>query len=575
MLSLLLHHHQPDYRDPRTGNPVMPWVRLHATRGYLDVATAIHQTGARVTVNLVPSLLDQLDHYAAGGSDVHLDVARRPADTLSPDEARWMRHNFFHGHPSIFEWFPVYGAIRRRQDALDTQGLRDLQVWSNLAWFGWAALARFPELGDLRRKGRNFSEQDKTQVLTIQARLLRELRQLHHGLPDVSATPYFHPILPLLVDTRHAARNLPHPVDPGFSAPEDALAQLVEGKARVEAWIDGKVHGCWPSEGSVSAEVVALIRQAGFQWFATDEGILARSQHETGAPCDTWEVDGVRALFRSREGSDRIGFVYSTWDGKAAAADLLARLGNRAILALDGENPWEAYRDAGRDFLHHLFSSARLRTCTDAAKDPPKRIQALHTGSWIGANFAIWIGHADDVAAWRLLVDARRAWAAAGFPAAGRRSLHAAEGSDWFWWYGPEFETPFQDVFDALFRAHLRAVWASTGRPHPAALDRPVARRRGQGRPARAPLGERGWFAVAGAGHVDIAAGSMAPGDGVPERLYYGHRAGVLELWVDPPLPGWHVVRDGQEVHLQGPGGLRLPAEGGWRIEDTTPERPD
>ncbi|HNH46822.1 MAG TPA: glycoside hydrolase, partial [Myxococcota bacterium] len=229
MIALLLHMHQPDYRDPKDGRPTMPWVRLHATRGYRDVPLLAKKLGATLTLNLVPSLLDQWDFYAAGGTDIHQELAQRPADSLRPHEISWMLESFFHGHPSSFRWFPAWGRLRARRDAgehFDRQALQDLQVWTNLAWFGFTALQDWPELGELRRKGVGFSEAEKLRVLQIQSQILRDLKGLYRGGPEISASPYFHPILPLLVDNAHAQRCMPGNPDPGFRFPEDARLQL-------------------------------------------------------------------------------------------------------------------------------------------------------------------------------------------------------------------------------------------------------------------------------------------------------------------------------------------------------------
>jgi hypothetical protein len=148
VIALLLHHHQPDYRDPRTGEPTLPWVRLHATRGYRDVAVALRETGARATVNLVPSLLDQLDHYAFGGEDPWLRRTAAPAGSLSAVDRAHVVNTGFLGNPSMFEWFPAYAHLRGRVlagEGLDDAGVRDVQVWSQLAWFGWSALRDWPE----------------------------------------------------------------------------------------------------------------------------------------------------------------------------------------------------------------------------------------------------------------------------------------------------------------------------------------------------------------------------------------------------------------------------------------------
>ncbi len=592
MLSLLLHMHQPDYRDPKTGIPTMPWVRLHATRGYRDVPHVIAATGARVTVNVVPSLIDQWEHYRAGGTDTHLALARRPAESYEPHEAAWLLQNFFHGNPASFGWFPAWGDLRGRHEAgerFDARRLRDVVVWANLAWFGFSALRDHPELRELRRKGEGYTEAEKEHVLDVQAAILQELPALYRALPEVSCTPYYHPILPLLVDTAHARRSMPGVPDPGFRWAEDAREQLVRARARVEAWIGKPVHGLWPSEGSVSPEVIEIAADAGYRWFATDEEVLARSVRDAGDIGGAWEVGRMRGLFRDHTLSDRIGFVYADWRGEEAAADLLQRLGDRPrLLALDGENPWESYRDAGEHFLRGLLGRAKTRTCGEMAADRPRgRVHTLHTGSWIGGDFKIWIGHPEDRVAWELLRDARAEWERRGRPPAAREHLLSAQGSDWFWWYGDEFSTSFEAEFDRLFRAHLTAAWEAMGGPVPAALADPIKRAATGVVPPIGPLPPDGedWFAWAPAGRVELRAGAMAPVRGIPRVLLYGARNDRLHLKLVPSGEGWtahgggvevpfvgdralipNALSDVDAVVLHGPGGLRIPGEGALRL---------
>ena len=591
MIALLLHMHQPDYRDPKDGRPTMPWVRLHATRGYRDVPLLAKKLGARLTLNLVPSLIDQWDFYAAGGKDIHQELAERSVQSLRPHEVSWMLESFFHGHPSSFRWFPAWGRLRARRDAgehFDAQALQDLQVWTNLAWFGFTALQDWPELGELRRKGAGFSEAEKLRVLQIQSQILRDLKGLYRGGPEISASPYFHPILPLLVDNAHAQRCMPGNPDPGFRFPEDARLQLRAARQRVGQVAGVEPAGLWPSEGSVSPEVVELSADAGFSWFATDQGVLERSERDGGRAGHrgSWQVGPLRGLFRDRELSDRIGFVYGSWDGKKAAADLLHRAGDAPVLlALDGENPWEGYADAGERFLSELLGSGRTRSCAELAAEPPVgNLRRIHTGSWINADFGIWIGQKEDQEAWTLLREARQGWEEAGRPAAARMHLLAAEGSDWFWWYGDDFSTPFAAEFDRLFRAHLSAAWRAMGREVPAVLSRPIKKqdpRRTRVPTAALPADDGSWAAWAGAGGVDLRSGSMAPLPDMPQRLLFGERAGRLALKLVPAATGWRVVWRGgaadfsaagaeippvRELHLEGPGGHRLPAEGSLEL---------
>ena len=600
VLSLLLHLHQPDYRDPRTREPTLPWVRLHATRGYRDVPRVIRETGARVTVNLVPSLLDQLDYYAAGGSDAWLRLAAAPPEALVPHEREWLLGHFFVGNPRIFGWFPAFGELRARREArepFDDAALRDVQVWSQLVWFGWTALQDWPELGELRARGRGYSEADKAHVLAIQAQILRELRGLYQELPEVSASPYYHPILPLLVDTAHAQRAMPGAPDPGFRHPEDALSQLVDGRRRVAEWVGRGVDGVWPSEGSVSPEVVTLIEQAGFRWFASDEEVLARSDRAPGSAGGPgadhhgpWECGRLRGVFRDHALSDRIGFLYADRPGLSAAMDLIKRVDGHAVFcALDGENPWEAYADAGKAFLETLLTRATTGTVGEYAERAPRgRIRQIHTGSWIGADFRIWMGHEEDRTAWRLLAKCRADVEAAGRPQAAMAACAAAEGSDWFWWYGEDFHTPVSAEFDRLFRAHLAEAWRLSGVAPPAELDLPIKQQRAGIEPAQrrfdAPP-DATWYTWSAAGRVSVQLSAMAPQANLPRTVEYGayasqlwvrrvggagewavevagRRAVVSERWAAVcPLP-----EEAAHVVLWGPAGERLPDVGGWAL---------
>ena len=93
----LWHLHQPDYRDPRDGRPLLPWVRLHATRSYTDMAAALERhPGVRCAVNWAPSLLLQLEDYAAGRAvDLDEQLARRPAKSYgSAERAHVIKESF-------------------------------------------------------------------------------------------------------------------------------------------------------------------------------------------------------------------------------------------------------------------------------------------------------------------------------------------------------------------------------------------------------------------------------------------------------------------------------------------------
>ena len=154
-IAFFWHMHQPYYRDPVSGEYSLPWVRLHALRGYYDMISvlsdypAIHQT-----FNLVPSLLRQLNDYSRGeAQDVFLEHSRKPAAELSSEEKKFILINFFMCHwDTMVKPYPQYWTLLRKRglkvpdyrwdDVLhqfSTQEFRDLQVWFNLTWFGHQA----------------------------------------------------------------------------------------------------------------------------------------------------------------------------------------------------------------------------------------------------------------------------------------------------------------------------------------------------------------------------------------------------------------------------------------------------
>lgn len=483
-LALLLHMHQPDYRHPTTGEPVMPWVRLHAVRGYTDVPTLALEQSASFTMNVVPVLIDQLEAYAGGTTDRWERLSRIPAEALSLEDVKFLRERFFHGHPTMRQGSPRYRDLEQRRAGLSTsQELRDLQVWSNLAWMGVVA-RRHPQVRALIAQDRDYSHDQLIALMNLQHELVTKVLPLWKTVPGISLSPYTHPILPLLVDFSHVRRAMPHvPDEVQFRHPDDARRHIEEALVRGDAAFGRRIRGMWPGEGSVSPEAAAIAARAGVHWWATDQEVLDRSDRDGPPdPRRAWTVDlgdagHLTMVFRNRELSDRIGFVYATWEGADAARDLLNRAGEHGVVPviLDGENPWESYPDAGEAFLTALFSSGRCLSIDDAIPRMPRgRIHRLHSGSWIGANFAIWAGDAVDRAAWQRLAQLRAAWEDAGRPDAAWHSIRSAEGSDWFWWYGPEHHSDMHDLFDALFRQHLIAGWWELGLTPPANLSHPV-----------------------------------------------------------------------------------------------------
>ena len=401
--------------------------------------------------------------------------------------------------------------------------LRDLQVLSQLAWFDEVFLATHPAVRELVSKGRNYTLADQALIGRLQLEILGRVMPVYQefaakGQIEISTTPYYHPILPLLCDSNIAAVSHPGVTLPTrFHYPEDARRQLEQARAYTAAKTGLAPHGLWPSEGSVSDEALALAADSGFTWAATDNGVLGRTLNQGAGPELTYRPyvwrqghREMRMIFRDHELSDLIGFTYSNVEPGKAAAHFLDKVRDncRGILAggrdalvpviLDGENCWEYYPESGREFLRRLYQGIiddpglQALTVSEAlAKVEPTPIGHIFPGSWISANFDVWIGADEDNRAWEYLLRARQAYDAAERecklpPAQLARAfeeIQIAEGSDWCWWYGPEHSSDNRVDFDELYRAHLRNVYLALGIAAPEELSRPILRQVAELRP--------------------------------------------------------------------------------------------
>jgi alpha-amylase/alpha-mannosidase (GH57 family) len=353
-------------------------------------------------------------------------------------------------------------------------------------------------------------------------RALRYDPQRRTGQIDVITTPFYHPILPLIFDSDIARVCQPDDKLPArFTYPQDAEAQVAKAVTFYRRIFGTAPTGMWPAEGAVAQQVLPILRKHGILWAATDVKVLQRSDPPQQPNTTPYRAEAGKAgdgsplwmamVFRDTELSDRIGFKYQNYRGEEAAEDFVQTILARApkkdepdvlvTVILDGENAWEWYRHDidGKDFLHalyrklsKLFASRQVITTTMSeyiagnatrgiAPHPVETLPALDRlwpGSWINANFDTWIGEDEENTAWEYLLRARRDLEASGlqqpdplspFPKKGSRAwyaamayeaMYAAEGSDWFWWYGSDQTAPAGDApFDEAFRVHLGNVY--------------------------------------------------------------------------------------------------------------------
>ena len=535
---VLWHQHQPFYKDLVTGEYRLPWVRLHALKDYygmvklLDEFPDVHQT-----FNLVPSLITQIQDYVTGAArDPFLDVAAKPAGDLTPGERHFGLQYLFQANPvNLIGRYPRYrelwdrfrgagGSPEGAEKYFSTQDFTDLQVLSQIAWFDEFFLED-PEVAGLIRKARGYSLDDQRFVMARERELLAKVLPVHEaaaqrGGIEISTSAFYHPILPLVCDTNTGAVSTPGLPLPQnrFRHPEDAREQLQRGINLVQEVFGIRPQGIWPSEGSVSEEVFTIAQSLGVKWMASDEEVLGRSlgvsfgrdghghlPGELAAKLYTIhrfenEQTEMNLIFRDHTISDLIGFVYSGMPPQEAATHLMHNIkqsaqpvldaGHDAVvpIILDGENAWEYYPQSGREFLRRFYDALQrdpeveATTVSEAIQRHQdfSRLKSLVPGSWIHANFNVWIGAPEDNRAWDYLYNARNFYTQAA-PEAGEaerklafEEVLIAEGSDWNWWYGPEHHSANDREFDELYRKHLSNIYQLLGSRPPDYLAQPI-----------------------------------------------------------------------------------------------------
>jgi alpha-amylase/alpha-mannosidase (GH57 family) len=548
-LILLWHQHQPYYKDLVTGDYRLPWVRLHALKDYygmvklLDEFPNVHQN-----FNLVPSLMIQIQDYVAGtAQDPFLKVAAKPAKDLTQEERRFALQYLFQANPGnligrypryreLFERYGEHGHSAERAEKYFQAGdFTDLQVLSQIAWFDEFFLED-KDVAALIKKERNYSLEDQSFVIQRERELLGKVLPAYaaaakKGSIEISATPFYHPILPLVCDTNAggiSSPGLPLPQN-RFHHPEDAREQIVRALDLHEKVFGVRPQGMWPSEGSVSEETLSIAHSLGIKWMATDEGVLGRSTgvdfhrdghgrlpgHLADRLYNVYRYENgptsIYMVFRDHTISDLIGFVYSGMNPSDAAGHLLGNIkdaaqsvlaqGRDAVVSviLDGENAWEYYPKSGREFLRRFYDALQreggLEAVTVSEAITRRRnvspLPSLVPGSWINANFNVWIGAPEDNRAWDYLHHAREFYAQRSAQAteAQRKLAYEeiliAEGSDWNWWYGPEHHSANDRDFDELYRKHLSNVYQALGALPPDYLSQPITG--GEVRPAFTP----------------------------------------------------------------------------------------
>lgn len=540
-LVLMWHMHQPDFRDCTTGEYRLPWVYLHALKDYSDMAAHLERhPGVRAVVNFVPVLLDQLEDYADQFDTGRVRdpllamLCREEFDTLDAAGREFVLDQCFRAnHTKMIDPFPAYRRLLElfqfaeargpgTPDYLSGQYFADLVTWYHLAWTGETVRRSHALIVELISKGHGFTLMDRRKLFEVIGEVIRGVvprwqRLAASGQVEISTTPHYHPIGPLMLEfaaARESQPALPLPHAEQYPGGRQRLSLHLELALESHARRFGaRPAGLWPAEGAVSDAFLALLSTAGVRWTASGQSVLAATLARAAGtvPDPDYPYRGYRfgehgpaCFFRDDRLSDLIGFEYARWHGRDAAAHFIAeleRIGGRApagdhtlvSVILDGENAWEYYPYNGFYFLDDLYTALEthpaLRTTTyrdyleRIAPDALAPLPPLVAGSWVFGNLSTWIGAPEKNRAWDLLCEAKRNFdlvmASGRLSAAARdlasRQLAICEGSDWFWWFGDYNPQAAVESMDRVFRANLSRLYQLLALPVPAGLAVPIS----------------------------------------------------------------------------------------------------
>ena len=588
------HMHQPVYQLTPDGDFLMPWVRLHAVKDYYAMAELLNKfKKIKLNFNLVPVLLDSLIDYGENGiHDLHSRITVNSVNDLNDDDKEFILNNFFDaGYQTMIFPNEEYNRLYQKRisksecslDIFSDQEYSDLMALFNLAWFDPDLKNKYPDLKKLIKKGKNYTLEDRQNIIEIQREIIRKIiptykKLLSKNRIEITTSPYYHPILPILLDINGIKKSFNEDLPVDLKMGLDAKVQTELAIKRIEELFGKRPKGIWPSEHCVSPKMLDMFKNLGIEWTISDEGILSSSietefvRDFKGYLEDPYHLlksyeykNGLKMIFRDAVIPNLISFEYPNHDAELAANDLYDRIkvaqaklltspdeNHLITIAMDGENCWENYPQDGFVFLKKLYKlieedkSLETVLISDYLEKEKhhKPLNKIYAGSWINRNFKLWIDEPLKNLAWSYLKQVRDDFSAfvkknplhPNIEQA-RKELFICEGSDWFWWYGEPNDSGRDNIFDYLFREHLKNIYIFLGLEPPAYLDTPLIS--AITKPSRYPKGEikpamngtasmdDSWL---NAGCIDIPDGPLLRESKFFDRICFGYDKDNLYL---------------------------------------------
>ncbi len=544
-IAFIWHFHQPPYQEDFSKDFLMPWTRLHATKDYLDMLYHVEDfKDLKLNFNISPTLIDSLERYAKGFHDIHSRLLISDIKDLDERDLGFILNNFFDAnYNNLILTRRYYAELYNKRyatenimiDDFSPQEYSDIMANFTLAWIDKKFLEVYPELKTLSEKEKHYTLEDRIKIYNYSIEIIKNIipkfkEYQEKGKIEISTNPYYHPILPLLIDTHElycpCGENIPKKPN---KMQEDAIAQTKKSLDKFEKLFGARPKGIWLSEQCISEKTVKLLNSLGVKWTVTDAGILSNTINKEFSRgfdgdledpfdlCVNYKIkgDNTNILFSDLFVANLVGFGYGSYEAQVAANDLYDKIktlqdklqksprkSHILTIAMDGENCWESYPNDGNDFLTLLYELITKDPTLETVlisdylekTESSVKLKTIASGSWINRNFNLWIGEPVKNLAWSYLGKARediKRFCAKckdkNLIDRAMEEIYIAQGSDWFWWYGEPNDSGRDHIFDHLFRTHLKNAYQILGHSAPEELDIPLIS--AVGKPIRHPKG--------------------------------------------------------------------------------------
>lgn len=266
-LAIYWHMHQPVYE--LEGTYLMPWVRLHAVKDYLDMVLILEKfPKLKLNFNIVPALLDAiLDYTENGYHDIHSELTVSDTENLTDEEKAFILNNFFSSkYETMIYRSENYKELYQKRFAKDVaaiedfsaQEFSDLMALFNLVWIDPVHFERYPRLQELWEKQNGYTQQDRVEIIDIQKQIIREIipaykKYIQTGRIELTTSPYYHSILPILIDVKSSTKNVItiEGLPQSLGMLDDAKYQIKSGLDRIEEVLEcgrkvcGRLNCVW------------------------------------------------------------------------------------------------------------------------------------------------------------------------------------------------------------------------------------------------------------------------------------------------------------------------------------------